>query len=227
MGEHVQSISGFASGASCDAGRPRLLSVSASSCPSMRRGVPALWCRREGRGRAGVRGLQGSRSRRLETFQVRRACSLMQVGDERGGLEVKTAVDKGDRMTQTTHATTKPISQLTFPLRRHPIYQPAQEHRISSMQVQLNSWGSQPCPRLYVCYVGESNNLKQLPTNQPSTPNIKYSRYVCVFLGMQAQKTVREATNCELCVSGVTQTPRTTCFFSFSRLPLPSPSPSP
>lgn len=134
-------------------------------------------------------------------------------------------MDKGDRMTQTTHATTKPISQLTFPLRRHPIYQPAQEHRISSMQVQLNSWGSQPCPRLYVCYVGESNNLKQLPTNQPSTPNIKYSRYVCMFLGMQAQKTVREATNCELCVSGVTQTPRTTCFFSFfsssSLLPLP------
>lgn len=97
-------------------------------------------------------------------------------------------MDNGDRMTQTTHATTKPISQLTFPLRRHPIYQPAQEHRISSMQVQLNSWGSQPCPRLYVCYVGESNNLKQLPTNQPSTPNIKYSRYVCMFLGMQAQK---------------------------------------
>lgn len=124
-------------------------------------------------------------------------------------------MDKGDRMTQTTHATTKPISQLTFPLRRHPIYQPAQEHRISSMQVQLNSWGSQPCPRLYVCYVGESNNLKQLPTNQPSTPNIKYSRYVCMFLGMQAQKTVHEATNCELCVSGVTQTPRTTCFFFF------------
>lgn len=61
----------------------------------MRRGVPALWCRREGRGRAGVRGLQGSRSRRLETFQVPLACSLMQVGDERGGWRLKVLWTEG------------------------------------------------------------------------------------------------------------------------------------
>lgn len=78
-------------------GAPRLLSVSALSSLAPRCGgaFPHVWCRREGRGRAGVRGLQGSRRRRLETFQVRLACSLMQVGDERGGWSLKALWTKG------------------------------------------------------------------------------------------------------------------------------------